>query len=756
MSTLNLERRALLKSASKATSLTIAFTLCPFLPSAAQAPATVPLPGSLNTNRMLSAWLRINANGTVTMFTGKVELGQGILTALTQIVADELDVTVGRLEVISGNTALTPNEGVTSGSLSVQDSGTALRFACAQARALLLQAAAVKLNVPLEQLAVSDGAISVAQSNLTTSYWEVAANASLNREAVAGAQLKPSQAHKLIGQSMARRDIPGKVTGAEVYVHDMRLPQMVFGRVVRPTAPRAQLLSVDEPAVQRMPGVVAIVRDGNFLAVAAEREEQAIAAASALQASAKWQEPGDLPPTGSSLFEHLKKQRTRDNIVSEKTDPTAAPATRMLEAEYTKPYQAHAAIGPSCAVAQWQEGKLSVWTHSQGVFPLRADLSKALRLPATNITVMHREGSGCYGHNGADDVALDAALLARSLGGRPVKLQWSRADEFAWEPLGSPMVIKLKAALDGAGKVVDWQHELWSHTHSTRPSDPEGCNLLAAWHIKDSLPPGPARNIPQPSGGSDRNALPLYVFPNQKVTNRLLLDSPIRTSALRTLGAYGNVFALESFIDELAQLAGVDPLAFRLQHLTDVRAKAVLEKAALMANWKPLTGAITSASTNRLRIGRGIGFAKYKNLAAYCAVIVQLVVDTSSGVISLEKVWSAVDAGLIINPDGLRNQIEGGIIQSASWSLYESVVYDSARIRTRSWAEYPIMKFAQVPSVDVQLINRPDLPPLGVGEGSQGPTVAAIANALADAMKGTGKRLRDLPFTADRVKQALI
>ncbi len=557
------------------------FTLIRSTTLTAQQPAaSAPLPGSLQNNRMLDGWLAISPNGRVTVFTGKVELGQGIVTALAQIVADELDVDYARIDMVSGDTARTPNEGVTSGSLSIQDSGTALRFASAEARDLLLQAAAAKLNVLATELKVDDGTVSSA-SGARATYWELAGDDLLKREATAKARPKPATQHRVIGRDIQRRDIPDKVTGGESYLQDIRMPDMVFGRVVRPPSPGARLLSVGAATARRMPGVVAVVRDGDFLAVAALREEQAIAAMLALRKSAKWKESAQLPPSGAALFEHMKAQRSQDSVVGEKTDSTlAATGVRKLDAQYTRPFQAHGSIGPSCAVAQWQDGRLHVWSHTQGVFPLRADLAKALRVPAKDIVVTHREGSGCYGHNGADDVALDAALLARALPGRPVKLQWMREDEFAWEPYGSAMAINLRAALDANGRIVDWQHELWSHTHSTRPGDPDGCNLLAAWYVQDPLKPGPGRNIPQPSGGSDRNAIPLYVFPQQKTINHLLPDMPVRVSALRTLGAYANVFALESFMDEAAALAGTDPVDFRLKHLDDARAKAVIEAVA--------------------------------------------------------------------------------------------------------------------------------------------------------------------------------
>jgi CO/xanthine dehydrogenase Mo-binding subunit len=724
----------------------IAFALGPLIDAAGQSPATSPpaLPGSLRGNRRLDAWLSVNTDGTVTVFTGKVELGQGITTALVQIVSDELGVDMSRITMISGDTSRTPNEGVTSGSLSIEQGGTALRFAAAEAREILLTAAAAKLDARVADLSVSDGAIS-SPDGKRAAYWEITRPELLQREATAKPKPQPAAAHKSIGSSVPRRDIPAKVTGGPAYVHDMRLPQMLFGRVVRPPSYRAKLASLDEAAARALPGVASIVRNGSFIGVAAEREEQAIAAAQALRAAAKWSEAPDLPPSGAELFAWMKRARMQDSIVSEKTDPAGAPAVRRIEADYTRPFMAHASIGPSCAVAQWRDGKLTVWSHTQGVFPLRGDLARALAIPAEDITVIHREGSGCYGQNGADDVALDAALVARATKGRPVKLQWMREDEFAWEPYGSAMAMHMTGGLDAAGNVVDWSHEVWSHTHSMRPGDPDGCNLLASWHLETPLKPGPARNIPQPSGGGDRNSVPLYVFAQQKVINHLLPEMPVRVSALRTLGAYANVFALESFMDELAAAAGADPIAFRLRHLNDARARAVIEAVAAQADWKP------NAKGNGRR-GRGIGFAKYKNLAVWCAVVADLEVDPATGIVRVPKLWAVADAGMIVNPNGFANQIEGGCIQSTSWTLHEAVRFDATRILMRSWADYPIARIVDVPAVDVKLIEHPDEPPLGVGEGSQGPTVAAIANAFANA---TGKRLRDLPFTPERVKAAL-
>jgi CO/xanthine dehydrogenase Mo-binding subunit len=710
--------------------------------SLAQQATRVRLPGSLDGNRMLDGWLRIGNDGTVTVFTGKVELGQGILTALAQIAADELDVAYERIQMVSADTSRSPNEGMTAGSQSVENSGTALRYACAEARAAFLTAASKRSGSPTTELEVSDGVITARGTKLT--YWELAGEADLKREATARVQPKEPSAYRTVGKSMPRRDIPGKVTGKPSYVQDVRLPGMVYGRVVRPPSYRAQLISCDEAGVRAMPGVTAVVCDGSFLAVAAEREEQAIRAAYELRNSAKWRETPDLPPPVPALFDHLQKVHAVDTVVNEKPG-VAGGHVRTVECTYTRPFQAHASMAPSCAVAQMREGQFTVWTHSQGVFPLRGDLAKVLRVPRESITAIHVEGAGCYGHDGADDVACDAALLARAAAGRPVKVQWMRDDEFSWEPYGSAMVMKMRARLDDGGNIVYWQHDVWSHPHSTRPGSSKGGALLAGWHIADPVKVGPVANSPQPAGAADRNAVPLYDFPSQRIVLHYLPEMPIRTSALRTLGAYANVFALESFIDELAVQAGRDPIAFRLKYVKDPRARAVIEAAAEKAAWQPNRKGDGSR-------GRGFAFAKYKNLAAYVAVVADVIVDRRTGKVRVARAVAAVDAGLIVNPDGVTNQIEGGIIQSTSWTLKEAVRFDARQITTRTWADYPIITFAEVPAVEVVLLDRPGEKSLGCGEGSQGPTVAAIANAIANA---TGARLRDLPFTPERVKAAV-
>ena len=510
--------------------LTIAFGMgAPALAADAAA-----LPGSLARNRRLDAWLRIGADGKVTIFTGKVELGQGILTALLQIAADELDVAPERITLISGDTAQTPDEGFTSGSQSIEQGGTALRYACAEARSVLLALAIRRFGPGAYRVKVTDGVIS-GRADQSATYWELVAEAKLTREATAAVSPKAPEELRLVGTSRPRLDIPAKVTGGAAYVQDLRLPGMLFGRVVRPSGWGATLAAFDAAPLQDLPGVVALVRDGSFLGVVAAREEQAIAARDAVARAAHWSEAPALPRP-EDIHRHLRSLPAEDHVISRTGYGPVLDTGPALSAVYTRPYIAHAAIGPSCAVAQWTEGKLTVWTHSQGVFPLRRDLAKALDLELAQIRCIHMEGSGCYGHNGADDVALDAALLARAAGGKPVKVQWMRDDEFRWEPYGPAMSVAASARLDRSGAVVDWTYDLWSNTHTTRPQ-PDGVNLLAAWHLARPKAPGKPERIPLPAGGGDRNALPLYDFAQQQVTHHFIGEMPIRVSALRALGA---------------------------------------------------------------------------------------------------------------------------------------------------------------------------------------------------------------------------
>ena len=698
------------------------------------------LPGSLRASPMLDAWMRIDAEG-ITVFTGKVELGQGIKTALLQVAAEELHVEPGLISLITADTARTPDEGYTAGSQSMQESATAIRHAAAQARELLIEAAAKRFAVPLEELTARDGAV-IHGDGRSASYRELGSADLLHVAAQSRSKLKEPGSYRVIGRPMPRVDIPAKVFGGVAYVQDLRLPGMVHARVVRPPSYAARLNSVEIGPIERMPGVVKVVRNGSFLAVVAEREYQAVKAMDALALASQWNESGSLPDA-AHIYDWLRNAPSQEYIIQDGRSDLE-PSARNLKAVYHRPFQMHGSIGPSCAVALAEAGGLTVWTHSQGVYPLRGAIAEMLRLPRDKVRAVHMEGSGCYGHNGADDVAADAALVATAFPGRPVRVQWMRDQEHTWEPFGSAMVTSVRASLDDGGAIANWQYEVWSNAHSTRPGG--AGNLMPAWHLATPFAQPVPRPIPQPTGGGDRNAIPIYRFGNTRVVHRFIPGMPLRVSALRGLGAYMNVFSIESFMDELAKAANADQVEFRLRHLEDARARDVVQLAAEKFGWhaavKPTRGR-----------GRGFAFAKYKNLAAYTAVAVELEVEHESGQVRLLRFVAADDSGEIVNPDGVRNQIEGGMVQSASWTLGEAVTFDATHITSRDWSAYPILRFPELPeSVEVHLIDRPGQPYLGTGESAQGPTAAAIANALADA---TGVRMRELPFTRRRVKAAI-
>ena len=709
-----------------------------------QAPAATPPPkppGSLATTPYLDSWIRIDADGSITVFTGKAELGQGFRTAFQQIAAEELDLPFESLKVITADTKLTANEGYTAGSRSMQDSGTAIQNAAAQVRELLVAEAAKRLDVPAENLRTENGAV-ISPDGRRLSYGELVAADMLHVQAQPKSRLRDPATLKVMGQPVPRVDIPAKVTGGAAYVQDVRLPGMVHARVVRPPSYGAQLTECDSSAVEKLPGVVKVVRDGNFLAVVAEKEFQSIKAMNALSSAAKWKESASLPKQDDLLnvLTHLPSQ---DSTIFERGDPSVF-SDKSIEAIYTRPYQLHGSIGPSCAVAHFVNDAMTVWTHTQGVYPDRQGVAEMLRMPPANVRLIHVEGSGCYGHNGADDAAADAALIARALPGRPVRVQWMREQEHAWEPFGPAMVAKLKASLDSNGKIADWHFDVWSNTHSMRPGG--AGSMLAAQHMAQHFAVPAPRPLPLPEGGGDRNAIPIYTFPNAHVVHHFIPPMPLRISALRALGAYHNVFSIESFMDELAGLADVDPVEFRLKHLEDQRGRAVIERAALSFGWK--SG--QKAPQDR---GFGFAFARYKNLAAYCAIASEIEVNRETGRPRLVRAVAAVDSGQVVNPDGLINQIEGAIVQSMSWTLYESVTFDDTRITSIDWQTYPILRFDAVPeSIEVHIIDRPGQPFLGSGETGQGPAAASIANAIANA---TGKRLRNLPLTRKRIKEAI-
>ena len=701
------------------------------------------LPGSLQVNRRLSQWLTMHADGYVEVRSGKVEIGQGILTALAQIVAAELDVAFARVRMIAACTGTSPDEAVTSGSLSVQESGTALRFAAAEARALFIVEAASRLGLAAATLAVVDGEVIAAGMPTGISYWTLAGAGLLEREATGAVDPKPG-VQGPVGQPMPRIDLPDKVFGRPRFIHDLELPDMLHGCVLRPPSPAARLAALDESTANPSPGLVKVVRDGSFVGVIAASAQGALDAVAALGRAARWNETESLPDD-AAMHEWLRAQPVETTIVDERRAPAAEAPVKTVRARFTRPYLAHASLAPSCALACWSEGdddvQLEVWTHSQGIYNLRADLALALALAVDRIVVHHVEGAGCYGHNGADDAAFDAALLARAVPGRPLRVQWTRADELAWSPFGPAMAIEIEAGLDAHGKVVQWRHDVWSNGHGTRPGREKSPALLAAWRLEKPFERLIAVNAaPAAGGGAERNAVPAYAFPAWQITSHRLLTMPLRTSALRSLGAFANVFALESFVDDLARAAGIDGLDWRLEYLHDPRARAVLEAAAVRANWR-----------DRRRVenfGYGIAWARYKSVGAYCAVVAQVEAERE---IRVHRLWIAVDAGRAINPDGIANQIEGGAIQATSWTLKEAVRFDRTRVTSDSWETYPILRFSEVPQVEVKIITDPDTPSCGAGEAAHGPTAAAIANAVCDAL---GVRVRDLPITPERIAAA--
>ncbi|MEI7805270.1 MAG: molybdopterin cofactor-binding domain-containing protein [Hyphomicrobiales bacterium] len=697
------------------------------------------LPGALTDNPGLNRWVAFPSKGKVAIFTGKVEIGQGVLTAMAQIAAEELDVALERIAIASGDTDKTPNEGFTAGSQSLQFGGVALRQACAEVRALFLAQAASKIGCDVKELSIKEGSILRNGKASGQDYWTLAGAVSLAGNATGNAQIKAMSDYSIIGQSTARLDLPAKVFGEAAFIHDMVLDGMKHARVVRQPKRGASIASVDEAAIRRAAkGPVEFVRHGNFLAIVGENETAVEAAGAAAANHVVWNGVEQISPQQQEAS-WLLQRPSIDRTVGA-PEPTVRSKTRH-EATYTRGHLAHASIAPSCALAEYRDGHLTVWTHAQGVYPLRNTLAQSLGLEAKAISVRHVQGPGCYGHNGADDVAADAAIIAQQLPGVPIRVRWRREEEFAFEPMSPAMAVKVRAEIDDKGHPSDWTAEIWSGTHSARPGSG---NLLGAEALPNPPPPAKHADVPDSNGGgATRNADPLYDIAAKRIIHHLIPETPIRTSALRGLGAMPNVFAIESFIDELAEKAGKDPVAYRLEFLTDPRARGVIEHVAKMAKWK----AGLPAGTGR---GRGIGFSRYKNRAAYSAVVVELEVDET---IRLREVWCSTDAGLIVNPDGAINQLEGGIIQSASWVLKEQVRLEGTGVSSIDWDTYPVIRFSEVPEIHIEFVKSASDLPLGLGEATAGPTAAAIGNAVSHAL---GARIRDLPLTRERIMATLL
>ncbi len=718
-----------------------------------------PLPEAVRAHPRLGQWLGVGPDGCVVATSGKVDIGQGISHALRLIVAAELGLPPQCITMRPASTACSPDEAVTSGSLSVQQSGLALRLAAAHLREACRSAMARRRACGVGDVQMLDGVFRVRATD------QVATYAQLVDTALLAGTIDPVHLSTGVptpgGVEAPRPDVAAKVFGEFRFIHDLRWPDMVFGQVFRPPMLPA---TVDEdrldrllPALSGLHDVVQVLRDGLLVGVLARSEHALGLAARCVQ---RHEADGPLWTSASALPDFdawqdwLKHQRLETTVVLERraTDaPADANATRRLRADYGRPYLQHASIGLCCAIARWQPqaDALEVWTHSQGIFNLRRDLALAFAVAADDVCVSHVEGAGCYGHNGADDVAFDAAWLARAARGRPVRVQWTREAELGHAPLGPAMTVAVEAEVDGDGLLRSWTQDVWSQGHGTRPGRGTTPSLLGAWQTADPFPVPMAVNAAMSAGGgSERNAVPPYAVPAVTVRNHRILSMPVRVSALRALGAHANVFAAESMMDELASQRAMGPLAFRLAQLQGpehARAAAVLLQVAQMADWVDEDAPPVGEGQ-----GLGIAYARYKNTGAYCAVVVRLRVEER---VRLEQIWIAADLGLVVHADGARNQLEGGAIQAASWTIFEQARVDAHGVASNSWDRYPILRFSEVPPVQVALIAQPDSPSLGAGECTAGPTAAAIANAIAQA---TGLRMRTMPFTPDNLmRQAL-
>ena len=661
-------------------------------------------PAHVVSNPWLGSWLTVTADGRVVeVHVGKVELGQGILTALAQIAADALCLPLPAIRMVAARTADGPDEGLTAGSLSVLQSGPALRHVGAVVRALA---------GPVDEGYVARIAALDPLTDLTRAM---------------PADPPPAVA---VGRSEARLDLPDKVLGRPRYLADLRPDGLLHGRVLRPPSPGARLVELDED--WKAPGV-SLVRDGSFVGVVGEREVDVDRALERLTRDCAWAETDTLPDE-DDLPDWLRTGPHEDiEVLDEGVSGTT------LRASYSKPFLVHASIAPSAGMARWDEAGVHVWSHSQGIHPLRLAIASALALDPAAVDVEHVENAGCYGHNAADDAAFDAVLLARAVPGHPVLTRWTRPDELTWGPLSSAMTATVSAGLVD-GRITGWSYDVWSQGHTARPLYRGVPGLLAGAHLTGAVPLPPPTDPPLAAGGgTTRNAVPIYDVGPRRVVGHRKATTPLRTSAMRALGAYLNVFAIESFMDELAEHAAADPVAFRLAHLSDPRAVHVVETAARLSGWdQPLPE----------NVGRGLGFARYKDTGAWCAVVAEVAVESS---VDVRRLTVVADIGTVVNPDGARNQLEGGATQSTSWTTKERVRFDRRRITTSDWELYPILTFRDAPQVDVHLVDSA-APSVGAGEAAQGPTAAAIANAVHRAL---GVRVRDLPLDADAIVRAI-
>ena len=684
----------------------------------------------------VDAFLAIGPDGRVTVYSGKVDLGTGARTALTQIVAEELDVPMSAVAVIEGDTALTPDQGTTSGSFSIQDGGTQLRRAAATARRAILQRAAARLQQDVATLSIRDGVIADGNGQELPIGNLVEGN-TLALEVDKEAPTKPAKEYSLVGKSAPRLDIPDKVSARFTFMQDFKLPGMLQGRVVRPPGFGATLISYDESSIAHVPGVVKVVRIDNFLGVVAESEWSAIKAAQ--QLAVTWSKWEGLPDQ-SKIWEHVRSTPVVRNDVMSRvgaSHASLAAASRKLSAAYDFAIHTHGSIGPSCAVASFEGGRLTCWTASQATHDLRKQLAAMLAIPEPDVRCIYVEGAGCYGRNGHEDAAGDAALLARAVG-KPVRVQWMRADEHGWDPKGPPTLLDMRAGMDQEGNVTAWESELFVPDGTASFVALTGADLAGLDSLGKLSPGGVLNDL----------AIP-YQFPNVTTTAHRLASTPLRPAWIRSPGRLQNTFANESFIDEIAAELGADPLDIRLKYLYDARGKEVLERVARLSNWRERPQPDRNAETVT---GRGLAYVNYELVRTYVGVVAEVEVNRKTGELAVKRFYVAHDCGQIINPDGLRNQIEGCIVQTVSRTLKEEVTFDRSMVTSLDWSSYPILTFSEVPDVLIDLIDRPEQVPWGGGE----PTCAVVPSAIAGAVfEAIGARLRSAPFTPAKVQAAL-
>jgi CO/xanthine dehydrogenase Mo-binding subunit len=688
----------------------------------------------------VDSFLAFHRDGTVTVYTGKVDVGTGLRVAVAQMAAEELGIPARQITVVDGDTALCPDQGGTGGSTGLTRGGAEVRQAAATARQALLALGATRLNRATSDLTIADGEVRPRSGGAGIA---IAALIGEKRLAIAvdpKAPLRDSAGYTSVGQPIPRPDVPAKCAGRHVYVHDFTLPGMLHARVIRPPSIGAALVSVDEASVRGIPDIGIVRAGGSFLAVVSADEWAVVRAAADLKTT--WSDTQTLP--GSEGLDRWTRSAAieRDQAVLTRGDAPAAitGAARTLASTYFWPFQSHASLGPCCAVADIKGDGGTVWSSSQGTHGLRANLSKVFGLNPAKLRVVFLDGSGSYGTNGGDHVAADAVLLSKTIA-KPVRVQWSRHDETAWDPKGPQQLLDLRAGLDANGTIVGWETEMWL------PSQTPGARALLA---ADAA--GLAQEHGQGAGAITQNGDPPYACRNARVLVHWVKETPLQLSNLRAPGKIANVFAVESFTDELAAAANADPIAFRLARLTDPRATEVIRRVAERFNWDTRPSPRRQRSASGPLLGRGVAYMRYKQAENYVAMAMEVAVDPSSGRIAVSRVVCAHDCGLVVNPDALKNQIEGCIVQTLSRALHEEVTFDRARVTSVDWASYPILRATESPAIEAILVDRRDQPLLGAGEAATAPVAAALANAVFDA---TGVRLRTVPFTADRVKAAM-